>query len=62
MRIPCAITVDVNWATPQHCETAQKLLHSIRCARTTCAAGYGFANVLIRRRKPELSTELCASC
>ncbi|OMG69826.1 hypothetical protein BW685_30360 [Burkholderia ubonensis] len=61
-RTPCAITVDVNWASPHSCETARKLLNSNRCARTACAAGYGFANALIRLRKPKLSTELCGSC
>ncbi|PCE31047.1 hypothetical protein BZL54_17625 [Burkholderia ubonensis subsp. mesacidophila] len=62
MRTPCAITVDVNWASPHSCETPQKLLNSNCCARTACAAGYGFANMLICLRKPKLSTELRGSC
>ncbi|AWU98744.1 hypothetical protein DM992_03585 [Burkholderia sp. JP2-270] len=58
----CVITVDVNWATRHSCETAPKLLISNFCARTACATGYGFANALIRQRKPKLSTELCVLC
>ncbi|RQQ12717.1 hypothetical protein DF107_15995 [Burkholderia stagnalis] len=61
-RIPCAITVDVNWATRHSCEAARKLLNSTCCARTACAAGYGFANALICQRKPKLSTEFRAPC
>ncbi|RQU48620.1 hypothetical protein DF147_09070 [Burkholderia cenocepacia] len=59
---PCAITVDVNWATRHSCDAARKLLNSNRCARTACATGYSFANTLICQRKPELSTELCVLC
>ncbi|OXI36066.1 hypothetical protein CFB89_00245 [Burkholderia sp. AU16741] len=62
LRIPCAITVDVNWVTRHSCEAARKLLDSNLCARTACATGYGFANTLICQRKPELSTELCVLC
>ncbi|RQS73803.1 hypothetical protein DF032_25905 [Burkholderia seminalis] len=61
-RTSCVITVDVNWATPHSCATARKLLNSNDCARTACATGYGFANALIRQRKPKLSTELCVLC
>ncbi|OXI28009.1 hypothetical protein DF034_23585 [Burkholderia anthina] len=62
VRTSCAITVDVNWATRHSCAAARKLLNSNACARTACATGYGFANPLIRRCKPELSTELCVLC
>ncbi|TES78698.1 hypothetical protein E2P84_11045 [Burkholderia cepacia] len=61
-RTSCAITVDVNWATRHSCETARKLLNRNFCARTACATGYGLSNILICRRKPKLSTELCAPC
>ncbi|MPV68793.1 hypothetical protein GD429_23840 [Burkholderia sp. BE17] len=61
-RASCVITVDVNWVTRHSCEVAPKLLISNFCARTACATGYGFAKVLICRRKPKLSTELCVLC
>ncbi|RQZ11326.1 hypothetical protein DIE15_26535 [Burkholderia sp. Bp9031] len=61
-RTSCAITVDVNWATPHSCETARKLLNSNPCEQTACSTGYGGANTLILLRKPRLSTELCVLC